>query len=133
MIDELENRIRLAQIHAGEEVVLDHLRKRGLLDGQTTVIPIAKAELQEISTAGRIASLEAEIARLRTERDTWQPTHEHYKGGLYRVIGRGLIEADRSPVVIYDNAMGEIWVRPESDFDQTDPFVRFAPIRRYSK
>lgn len=60
----------------------------------------------------------------------WQPTHEHYKGGLYRVVARGLIEADLSPCVVYDNAAGETWVRPADDFDQTDPFVRFAALPR---
>ena len=58
----------------------------------------------------------------------WRPTHQHYKGGLYRVVARGRIEADLSPVVIYDNDAGETWVRPVDDFDQTDPFVRFAPL-----
>ena len=33
----------------------------------------------------------------------WQPTHKHYKGGLYREIARGQLEADRTPVVIYDD------------------------------
>ena len=60
----------------------------------------------------------------------WKPTHEHYKHGLYRVIGRGRMEADLSPVVIYDNEAGEIWVRPADDFDQKDPFVRFAELQQ---
>lgn len=63
-------------------------------------------------------------------RQRWVPTHEHYKGGLYRVIARGRIEADLSPCVIYDDEAGNTWVRPADDFDQTDPFVRFAAIPR---
>lgn len=47
----------------------------------------------------------------------WRPTHRHYKGGFYREIARGRIEADLSPVVIYDNEKGETWVRPAEDFD----------------
>lgn len=58
----------------------------------------------------------------------WKPTHEHYKGGLYRVIARGHIEADLTPCVVYDNEAGETWVRPADDFDQADPFVRFAAL-----
>src|SRR5437879_3307311 len=57
---------------------------------------------------------------------TWQPTHRHYKGGFYREIARGRLEADQTPVVIYDNQKGEIWARPANDFDQTEPFVRFS-------
>jgi hypothetical protein len=58
----------------------------------------------------------------------WQPTHQHYKGGLYREIARGQLEADQTPVVIYDDQKGQVWVRPVKDFDQIEPFVRFAAI-----
>lgn len=47
----------------------------------------------------------------------WQPTHQHRKGGLYRVIGEGVWEPDRSPVVLYDDAEGTTWVRPKAEFD----------------
>lgn len=47
---------------------------------------------------------------------TWQPTHRHKKGGLYRVIAEGLNEADRCPVVIYDDADGQVWVRSAQEF-----------------
>lgn len=51
----------------------------------------------------------------------WQATHQHYKGGLYRVIATGRIEADLTPVTIYDNEEGDVWVRPDYDFHAKAP------------
>ncbi len=53
----------------------------------------------------------------------WRPTHQHKKGGEYRVLGHGILEADRSDVVIYDDKDGQIWVRSTSEFYDG----RFAP------
>lgn len=61
--------------------------------------------------------------------DVWAPTHRHKKGGLYRVTGRGVLEADLSAVVIYDDAAGQIWVRPVSEFDDG----RFTEIDQSSR
>lgn len=47
----------------------------------------------------------------------WSPTHRHRKGGLYRVLAHGILEADRSDAVIYDDAGGTIWVRPVVEFE----------------
>lgn len=47
----------------------------------------------------------------------WKPTHRHRKGGLYRVVASGVWEADRSPVVIYDDEEGQVWVRPTEEFE----------------
>lgn len=46
----------------------------------------------------------------------WQPTHRHKKGGLYRVIGPAILEADRSDAVMYDDADGTVWVRAAAEF-----------------
>ena len=54
----------------------------------------------------------------------WAPTHRHRKGGLYRELARGTNESDRSPVVIYDDDSGTIWVRPVIEFDDG----RFTPL-----
>jgi len=56
----------------------------------------------------------------------WEPTHQHRKGGLYRVIARGKLEADLSPVVVYEAKDGTTWVRPEAEFDDG----RFTDLRR---
>ena len=54
----------------------------------------------------------------------WRPTHRHRKGGLYRVITRGVWEPERRAVVIYDDADGITWVRPADEFDDG----RFTPL-----
>ena len=59
---------------------------------------------------------------VRPER--WTPTHQHRKGGLYRLRGYGVLEADRSAVAIYDDASGTTWVRAASEFDDG----RFTPL-----
>jgi len=83
---------------------------------------------EQARAASRIAQAIRAIPTPDTLPTGWNPTHEHYRGGLYRVIARGRIEADLTPCVIYDNEAGETWVRPADDFDQTDPFVRFAAL-----
>ncbi len=49
--------------------------------------------------------------------------YEHYKGGRYKVIGTGFLEATEEPVVIYeplyDNNNSELWVRPVTSFEET--------------
>ncbi len=52
------------------------------------------------------------------ERRTWQPTHRHRRtGGLYRVVAYARQESDLSALVVYDNAQGDVWVRPQVEFD----------------
>lgn len=42
----------------------------------------------------------------------------HNKTGReYTVIATGLLESDLSPVVIYKNAQGQVWVRPHAEFN----------------
>lgn len=55
----------------------------------------------------------------------WAPTHRHRKGGLYRLIGHGIAEATRSPVAIYDDEEGTIWVRDADEFADG----RFTPLK----
>ncbi|MEM9709273.1 MAG: DUF1653 domain-containing protein [Pseudomonadota bacterium] len=54
----------------------------------------------------------------------WRPTHRHRKGGLYRLVGQGVYEPDRSPVAIYDDRDGTIWIRPLDEFNDG----RFDPV-----
>ena len=54
----------------------------------------------------------------------WRATHRHAKGGLYRLLCYGVAEADRSPVAIYDDAVGTVWVRAAAEFDDG----RFTPL-----
>jgi hypothetical protein len=69
------------------------------------------------------------IAKSRQPKERgWQATHRHYKGGLYREIARGTIEADLSQVVIYDDEHCRTWVRPASEFDGTAHIDSGLPI-----
>lgn len=56
--------------------------------------------------------------------DDWHPTHRHRKGGLYRKLGEAIWEPERSLVVIYDDAAGQVWVRPKQEFEDG----RFTPV-----
>lgn len=47
----------------------------------------------------------------------WVATHRHRKGGLYRVLGQGILEADRSEAIIYQDKDGTIWIRPTLEFE----------------
>lgn len=59
-------------------------------------------------------------------RPAWEATHLHRKGGLYRELHRGLLEADVTPVVIYEDRHGNVWVRPAREFDD-GRFVKLGP------
>ncbi|MEM6406851.1 MAG: DUF1653 domain-containing protein [Pseudomonadota bacterium] len=50
------------------------------------------------------------------EANGWYATHVHKKGGRYRVIMHAVLETDRSDVVVYDDADGNVWVRPATEF-----------------
>ena len=54
----------------------------------------------------------------------WVPTHTHKKGGAYRHLYNGILEVDRSAVVIYDDRDGRVWVRPHDEFHDG----RFSPL-----
>ena len=58
-----------------------------------------------------------EIGRAGQGSLVWAPTHRHTKGGLYRLLGYGTLEADRTTVAIYDDASGAVWVRSAAEFD----------------
>ena len=47
----------------------------------------------------------------------WVPTHRHSKGGLYRLLCTATNEADRTPVAVYDDADGAVWVRSAAEFN----------------
>jgi len=55
----------------------------------------------------------------------WRATHRHKKGGLYRLLRTGVIEADMTEVAIYDDQSGKTWVRPLAEFNDG----RFTPLR----
>ena len=56
--------------------------------------------------------MQQKLALCPEPNETWR----HYKGGSYRIIGVGRIEATMELVVIYVSAVGQIWVRPLVNF-----------------
>lgn len=64
------------------------------------------------------------MTALPRPRGPFVPTHRHRKGGEYRVLGRAVWEPDRTEAVIYDDAEGNVWVRPAAEFDDG----RFTPL-----
>ncbi|QQR68242.1 MAG: DUF1653 domain-containing protein [Alphaproteobacteria bacterium] len=59
------------------------------------------------------------------------PTHRHYKGGLYRVLGEAIHSETLQDMVVYQNCKdGRVWVRPKDMFNEQlpDGTWRFAPI-----
>lgn len=49
--------------------------------------------------------------------DNPQNRYRHYKGGHYRILHHGKIEATAKPCVIYQAEKdGTVWVRTEDDF-----------------
>jgi hypothetical protein len=75
------------------------------------------------------------LSRIRPDRDLLLPadsvldapeaTHRHRKGGLYRLVARGRIEAGLEPCAIYESLKDRtVWVRSEAEFSDG----RFAPL-----
>lgn len=59
------------------------------------------------------------------------PTHVHYKGGLYRVLGFGEIVGRTEEMTLYRDGVGNFWIRPRAMFEgrMPDGRPRFAPFR----
>ena len=64
----------------------------------------------------KIFGFRIEISRNTKAAAAWTATHMHKKGGAYRKLYDGILETDRSAVVIYDDADGQVWVRPYAEF-----------------
>ena len=73
-------------------------------------------------TPKRLAEIEA--------RNEWQPTHRHYKGGLYRYVGLARNSETGEILVIYQDVDGLLWARPRGMFSEIMPNGqrRFAPL-----
>lgn len=60
-------------------------------------------------------------------------THQHYKGGLYRVIGIATHSETLESMMVYEQLWPKtrsLWVRPAAMFEETleDGTRRFAPL-----
>jgi hypothetical protein len=56
--------------------------------------------------------------------------YRHFKGGLYLILGTGLLESNLEPVVIYMSADLVTWVRTLKDFRGTMK-TEAGKIRRF--
>ena len=59
--------------------------------------------------------------------------YRHYKGGLYELVCEAVLEADHTPVMVYRDQEGGVWVRPKAVFFETvevdgKPVPRFAAL-----
>lgn len=45
--------------------------------------------------------------------------YRHYKGGIYELVCEAVLEADRTPVMVYRGEDGAVWVRPRAAFFET--------------
>ncbi len=106
----LEFKAAVALVRSGDEPV-DH--RIILLDPASDFFTLAQLGAQAPAFLARISALEQELAEARGE---WKPTHQHYKGGLYRFITAALREGDLEPLVVYEPEDGPVFVRPMSEF-----------------
>jgi len=65
------------------------------------------------------------VAARRGDLQGFHPTHQHIKGGLYRLICLAHVEVTypKDIVAIYEGRDGVIWSRPVAEFDR-----RFIPL-----
>jgi len=83
-------------------------------------------ETAEVALAGALNVWLIPDENLRLP-DTPSPTHRHRKGGLYRLIARGRIEATLEPCAVYVSVTDDlVWVRPETEFED-GRFARLVP------
>lgn len=49
--------------------------------------------------------------------NTFNPTHQHYKGGFYQFLHNALDEETLEELVVYRDEDDQIWVRPKELFN----------------
>jgi uncharacterized protein YqfB (UPF0267 family) len=78
---------------------------------------LSRAVIQQLWTRAAAPDAATSAQSSSQPAPAWQPTHQHRKGGLYRVLHRGLFEATCTPCVIYQAEDGSVWVRSAEEFD----------------
>jgi hypothetical protein len=76
-------------------------------------------------TAAKLIALADQLDRER------QPTHRHFKGGLYRVLHDDAKNDDLEPMTVYQSVEdGNVWVRTTANFRYVFPDgrKRFEPL-----
>jgi hypothetical protein len=66
-----------------------------------------------------------------SEEDSWKPTHQHFKGGYYKVtsVGRMFVDGDEPIIMVeYENEAGVKFARSLDNFNKEG---KFNEIRSY--
>lgn len=42
--------------------------------------------------------------------------YRHYKGGIYEIVCEATMEADHTPMIVYQSTEGKVWCRPKASF-----------------
>lgn len=63
----------------------------------------------------------------------WTPTHRHYKGGLYRLVGIGKHSETEEDLAIYESQDERLWARPLAMWNENvevggQVVPRFTPL-----
>jgi len=69
-----------------------------------------------IAAALNVAWRKSEASALRRAAE-WQPTHRHYKGGLYRLIAFARHSEAAEEFAIYESQDRQVWARPKAMFE----------------
>ncbi|MBK1670417.1 hypothetical protein CKO28_20545 [Rhodovibrio sodomensis] len=85
---------------------------------------LSRAVIQQLWTRAAAPDAATSAQSSSQPAPAWQPTHQHRKGGLYRVLHRGLFEATCTPCVVYQAQDGSVWARSAEEFDDG----RFTPL-----
>lgn len=109
-------------------------RGEGLLDpgmpAEEIRLHMGEMSAQEVRTARAAIRWANAVAEQTAPAATGTATHRHKKGGLYRLIARGRIEATLEPCAIYEGVgTGLVWVRPEAEFED-GRFTSLVPEER---
>lgn len=122
-------------VNGHEQGVQEHWVSNADVAGIVRMLMRDQFDHERVCTLGRdrILFLDQELRLARAmpakERESFRPTHRHYKGGRYELLHRATRESDLRDLVVYRDAAGKVWVRDSVDFFTTvDGQPRFATI-----
>lgn len=92
----------------------------------------APQSVQQLMSDAAWHSVLAAALAASTGQADWQPTHRHYKGGLYRELFEAVHTETEEAMTVYQTPDRRHWVRPAAMFHEVlpDGRPRFAPIKR---
>jgi hypothetical protein len=72
-------------------------------------------------------------AEIRKAFSGYKPTHRHYKGGLYQLLGQAKHTETEEELTIYRDSDGNYWARPRAMFDEPGRFTPLASAQLSSE